>query len=182
MPVCKQENPEVPTCTFEISTELEPLSDAALWVWGKGLLDILHANSPRTVSAFPEEAVNENLQKPEERKWQSCRDSVSSAIFFFTVTTSDFLLKTHCFLLSLPDKVFKATDLLQVQPLLRTMWKNMSWNFLYYHTGNVHALNSKLLQRIPPKTPQIPKAPLPHTCRKSLIWVLARLEFGPGTS
>lgn len=50
------------TCAFEISTKFQPLSYATLRVRGKGLLDILHANSPRTVSAFPEEAINKNLK------------------------------------------------------------------------------------------------------------------------
>lgn len=50
------------TCTFEVSTEFKPFSDAALRVWGKSFLYILHADSPGAILALPEQAVNEYLQ------------------------------------------------------------------------------------------------------------------------
>lgn len=57
-----QQRKPLSTCAFEISAELQALADAALGVRGKGLLDVLHADPPRTVPALPEEPVDKNLQ------------------------------------------------------------------------------------------------------------------------
>lgn len=67
------------TCAFEVSTELQPLADAALGVGGKGLLDVLHADPPRTVPALPEQPIDENLQNKtpfvQRNHEQTCKDS-----------------------------------------------------------------------------------------------------------
>ena len=53
----------LPTCSFEIRTELQPLPDAALRVRRERLLDILHLDSARTILTLPEQPIDEHLQE-----------------------------------------------------------------------------------------------------------------------
>lgn len=85
------------TCAFEISTELQALADAALGVGGKGLLDVLHADPPRTVPALPEEAIDKNLQKKTHLSKDTINQLAQTVQPVFLVIASDLLLKKHCF-------------------------------------------------------------------------------------
>lgn len=87
----------IPTCAFEVSTELQPLPDAALGVGGKGLLDVLHADPPGTVSALPEEAIDKNLQNKTHLFKERINKLAKGGQMMFLVTASDFLLENHCF-------------------------------------------------------------------------------------
>lgn len=92
-----QQRKPLSTCAFEISAELQALADAALGVRGKGLLDVLHADPPRTVPALPEEPVDKNLQNNTHLSKKTINQLLQTVHTMFLVSASDLLLKNHCF-------------------------------------------------------------------------------------
>lgn len=50
------------TCSFEVSTQLQPLPDTALRMWRKCFLNIIHLNPTWQISALPEKTIYEHLQ------------------------------------------------------------------------------------------------------------------------
>ena len=158
------------TCTFEISTELQALADAALWVRRERFLDILHFDSPWSVLALPEQPVDKHLQGT--MTWLTLALCSAGGTRSTNMVSQIF---DHAMVFFLSFKTLQKLTMLIL--ILIQIISEIGFRFHIFHPR--WWLNpdpdSLIAREKPPGTAC-------HTCKKSLTKLLALLELGPGTS